>query len=66
MKIPPSQRSGRTPNRPNEIPSWLNEACNHTITAARKTIHHLCEASEKNDLVKVRKSQNRGLLQASF
>ncbi|KAJ5600964.1 hypothetical protein N7450_002031 [Penicillium hetheringtonii] len=52
MKIPPSQRSSRTPNRPNEIPSWLNEACNHTITAARKTIHHLCEASEKNDLVK--------------
>lgn len=66
MKIPPSQRSSRTPNRPNEIPSWLNEACNHTITAARKTIHHLCEASEKNDLVKVRKAKNQGSLQAIF
>lgn len=66
MKIPPSQRSGRTPNRPNEIPSWLNEACNHTITAARKTIHHLCEASEKNDLVKVIDTQNSELLLVTF
>ncbi|KAJ6115455.1 hypothetical protein N7486_001233 [Penicillium sp. IBT 16267x] len=38
-------------NRPKEIPSWLNEACNHALAAARKTIHHLSEASRVNDLV---------------
>ncbi|KAF3402053.1 hypothetical protein F1880_009943 [Penicillium rolfsii] len=38
--------------RPTEIPTWLQEACNHALTAARKTIHHLCEASRNNDFVK--------------
>ncbi|KAJ5163928.1 uncharacterized protein N7500_005758 [Penicillium coprophilum] len=38
-------------NRPRETPSWLNEACNFAITAAQKTLHHLCEASRVNDLV---------------
>ncbi|KAJ5979576.1 hypothetical protein N7481_006874 [Penicillium waksmanii] len=51
-KVPSSQSATRVHNRPNEIPSWLNEACNHALSAARKTIHHLCEASEANDLVK--------------
>jgi hypothetical protein len=40
-------------NRPTETPSWLNEACNHATTAAQKTLHHLCEASRLNDLVRV-------------
>jgi hypothetical protein len=35
-------------NVPRETPSWLNEACNHAITAAQKTLHHLCEASRVN------------------
>ncbi|KAJ5931154.1 hypothetical protein N7466_006647 [Penicillium verhagenii] len=39
-------------NHPKEIPSWLNEACNHALGAARKTIHHLSEASRVNDFVK--------------
>ncbi|CAG7966597.1 unnamed protein product [Penicillium olsonii] len=33
-----------------ETPSWLNEACGYAITAAQKTIQHLCEASRENDL----------------
>ncbi|KAJ5949762.1 hypothetical protein N7454_001346, partial [Penicillium verhagenii] len=39
-------------NHPKEIPSWLNEACNHALGAAQKTIHHLSEASRVNDFVK--------------
>lgn len=42
---------------PTEIPPWLNEACNHALRAARKTIQHLCEASRANHLVKVLFSQ---------
>jgi hypothetical protein len=42
-----------TPNRPRETPSWLNEACNYAITAAQKTLQHLCEASRASDLVRV-------------
>ncbi|KAJ5667677.1 uncharacterized protein N7477_006247 [Penicillium maclennaniae] len=43
---------GDTSNRPTEMPSWLNEACKHALTAARQTIHHLCDASRTNDHVK--------------
>lgn len=43
-----------TSNRPTEMPSWLNEACKHALTAARQTIHHLCDASRTNDYVKVK------------
>ncbi|KAJ5151569.1 hypothetical protein N7492_009864 [Penicillium capsulatum] len=39
-------------NGPSEIPSWLNEACSHALAAARKTIHHLSEASRISDLVR--------------
>jgi hypothetical protein len=51
-KVAASQAIGSS-NRAKEIPSWLNEACQHTLTAARKTIHHLSEASRVNDLVRV-------------
>ncbi|KAJ5640250.1 uncharacterized protein N7484_008112 [Penicillium longicatenatum] len=50
-KVAASQAIGSS-NRAKEIPSWLNEACQHTLTAARKTIHHLSEASRVNDLVR--------------
>ncbi|KGO74105.1 Transcription factor, fungi [Penicillium italicum] len=46
-----NQPSTNVTNRPRETPSWLNEACNHAITAAQKTLHHLCEASRFNNLV---------------
>ncbi|KZN91513.1 Thiamine repressible genes regulatory protein [Penicillium chrysogenum] len=49
--IAPNQSSANVTNRPRETPSWLNEACNHAITAAQKTLHHLCEASRVNNLV---------------
>lgn len=42
-----------TSNRPTEMPSWLNDACKHALTAARQTVHHLCDASRTNDNVKV-------------
>ncbi|PYH42846.1 Zn(II)2Cys6 transcription factor [Aspergillus saccharolyticus JOP 1030-1] len=35
-----------------DIPSWLNEACNQALSAACRTIQHLCEASAGNDLVR--------------
>ncbi|KAJ5537443.1 hypothetical protein N7513_010629 [Penicillium frequentans] len=50
-KLAARQASGSS-NRVKEIPSWLNEACNHALAAARKTIHHLSEASRANDLVR--------------
>ncbi|KAJ5771559.1 hypothetical protein N7520_002088 [Penicillium odoratum] len=50
-KMAAHQASGST-NRPKEIPSWLNEACNYALTAARKTIHHLNESSRVNDFVR--------------
>ncbi|KAK4871059.1 hypothetical protein LT330_000296 [Penicillium expansum] len=46
-----NQSSTNVTNRPRETPTWLNEACNHAITAAQKTLHHLCEASRVNNLV---------------
>ncbi|KAJ5623923.1 hypothetical protein N7510_000232 [Penicillium lagena] len=39
-------------NRHTETPSWLNEACTHVLTAAQRTIYHLCEASYVNDHVR--------------
>ncbi|PYI31219.1 C6 zinc finger domain protein [Aspergillus indologenus CBS 114.80] len=38
--------------RATEIPSWLNEACTQALSAACRTIHHLCEASACNELVR--------------
>ncbi|CRL17388.1 Fungal transcriptional regulatory protein, N-terminal [Penicillium camemberti] len=46
-----NQSTTNVTNRPRETPSWLNEACNHAITAAQRTLHHLCEASRVNNLV---------------
>ncbi|KAJ5583998.1 uncharacterized protein N7459_003798 [Penicillium hispanicum] len=51
MEVPHDATSGAS-KHPKEIPSWLNEACNHVLTAARKSIHHLYEASASNDYVK--------------
>jgi hypothetical protein len=53
LKMSLNRSKVNTTNRPTETPSWLNEACNHATTAAQKTIHHLCEASRLNDLVRV-------------
>jgi hypothetical protein len=47
----PSQHGG---NRPTEVPTWLNEACNKALGAACKTIQFLSEASLVNELVRVR------------
>ncbi|KAJ9489396.1 hypothetical protein VN97_g3869 [Penicillium thymicola] len=46
-----NQPTTNVTNRPRATPSWLNEACNHAITAAQRIIHHLCEASKVNNLV---------------
>ncbi|KAJ5209319.1 hypothetical protein N7449_003698 [Penicillium cf. viridicatum] len=46
-----NQSTTNVTNRPRETPSWLNEACNHAITAAQRILHHLCEASRVNNLV---------------
>ncbi|KAJ5087135.1 hypothetical protein N7456_010751 [Penicillium angulare] len=51
-KLAAQQAGGRPSGHTAEIPPWLNEACNHVITAAQKTIHHLSEASRLNDLVR--------------
>lgn len=51
MHIP--EYNDRSAKRPTETPLWLHEACNYALTAAQKTIHHLCEASRVNDLVRV-------------
>lgn len=48
-----TRQASESSNRLKEIPSWLNEACHHALAAARKTIHHLSEASRANDLVRV-------------
>ncbi|RJE21545.1 hypothetical protein PHISCL_06117 [Aspergillus sclerotialis] len=48
----PSTDIGSSNSRPTEAPSWLNEACNYTLTAAQKTLQHLSKASAVNDLVK--------------
>ncbi|KAJ5618781.1 hypothetical protein N7510_002765 [Penicillium lagena] len=52
MKMSQHQSTDSGTNRPTETPSWLNEACTHALTAAQRTIHHLCEASHVNDLVR--------------
>lgn len=44
---------GNAVNRPNEIPSWLNEACANVLNCAIRTIRHLCEAASVNELVRV-------------
>lgn len=53
MEMPRNASAGAS-KHPKEIPAWLNEACNHVLMAARKSIHHLYEASYVNDYVKVR------------
>ncbi|KAJ5776794.1 hypothetical protein N7520_000040 [Penicillium odoratum] len=50
MKL--SLHVGRKSNRREEVPSWLNEACDYALNASQKIIHHLCHASRFNDLVK--------------
>ncbi|KAE8354608.1 hypothetical protein BDV28DRAFT_146976 [Aspergillus coremiiformis] len=45
----PSQHGG---NRPTEVPTWLNEACNKALGAACKTIQFLSEAAAANELVR--------------
>lgn len=51
--VPPNSNNGAVnANHSGETPLWLNEACNHSTTAAKKTLQHLCEASRGNDLVR--------------
>lgn len=57
MKSSLEQPGGGSASRPTEMPTWLNDACNHALTAARKTIHHLCEASRGNDIIRVHSVQ---------
>ncbi|XHG06036.1 hypothetical protein AWENTII_009247 [Aspergillus wentii] len=52
MKSSARQSASGGGNRPTEIPMWLNEACNIALNAARRTIHHLCEASSVNGFVR--------------
>ncbi|KAF7718845.1 Fungal Zn(2)-Cys(6) binuclear cluster domain-containing protein [Penicillium ucsense] len=54
------------PPRSFKVPTWLNEACNHAITAASKTIHHLSEASRRNDLVKQLRYHGHFLSSSAF
>ncbi|KAJ5583150.1 hypothetical protein N7535_001770 [Penicillium sp. DV-2018c] len=51
-KVTLIQSGADAPHAPREIPSWLNEACNHAINTAQKTIRHLSEASRVNDIVR--------------
>lgn len=48
-----AQNSAGSDNRPTEMPSWLNEACDYVLYTARKTIHYLCKAFLVNELVRV-------------
>ncbi|KAF7591672.1 hypothetical protein BBP40_001250 [Aspergillus hancockii] len=59
----PSQHGG---NRPTEVPSWLNEACNKALGAACKTIQFLSEASLANELVRELRYHGYFLGSASF
>ncbi|CAG8355553.1 unnamed protein product [Penicillium salamii] len=51
-KAAPNNNSTESKDQQAETPSWLNEACSYAITAAQKTLQHLCEASRENDLVR--------------
>ncbi|KAJ9226741.1 transcriptional regulator family: Fungal Specific TF [Paecilomyces variotii] len=53
-------------NRPHEIPSWLNEACDYVLYTARKTIHYLCKASLVNELVRELRYHTFFLSSATF
>ncbi|KAJ5299019.1 hypothetical protein N7476_010576 [Penicillium atrosanguineum] len=66
MKASFHHPGGVTSNRPTEIPSWLNEACKHALTAARQTIHHLCDASRTNDYVKQLRYHGYFIASSSF
>ncbi|KAJ5773746.1 hypothetical protein N7457_008642 [Penicillium paradoxum] len=61
-----NQPSTHVSNRPSETPSWLNEACNHAIATAQKTIRHLSESSRVNDLVRELRYHGYFLTSSSF
>lgn len=46
------RQHSKNANQPPEVPAWLNEACNCTLSAAQRTMRHLCEASAVNELVR--------------
>jgi hypothetical protein len=48
-----SETGPNTTKRPTEMPAWLNEACDHAVHAACRTLHHLCEAAIVNEFVRV-------------
>ena len=48
-----SSQQQEKPKNPTETPAWLNEACNQVLSAARRTIHFLCEAALGNEFVRV-------------
>ncbi|EAW09056.1 fungal specific transcription factor domain-containing protein [Aspergillus clavatus NRRL 1] len=52
MQMSTPQAGSSTAKRPTEMPTWLNEACEHAINAACRTLHHLCEAAIVNELVR--------------
>ncbi|GFF47989.1 uncharacterized transcriptional regulatory protein C417.09c [Aspergillus udagawae] len=47
-----SSETGLNTKRPTEMPAWLNDACDHAVHAACKTLHHLCEAAIVNEFVR--------------
>ncbi|KAH1270760.1 hypothetical protein KXW98_004322 [Aspergillus fumigatus] len=51
-KKSPSATGPNTTKRPTEMPAWLNEACDHAVHAACRTVHHLCEAAIVNEFVR--------------
>ncbi|RHZ57458.1 hypothetical protein CDV55_105990 [Aspergillus turcosus] len=52
MKQSSSETGPHRTNRPTEMPAWLNEACDHAVHAACRTLHHLCEAAIVNELIR--------------
>ncbi|KAJ5219532.1 hypothetical protein N7468_008736 [Penicillium chermesinum] len=52
MKLDAHNVNSRTSKRPAEMPSWLNEACEYSLTAARQSIHFLSSIFRINELVK--------------
>ncbi|PLB46558.1 C6 zinc finger domain protein [Aspergillus steynii IBT 23096] len=65
-KIAPPRGTNGTSRRPTEVPAWLNDACNHALSAACRTIHFLYEASIVNDLVRELRYHGYFLGSASF
>ncbi|KAH8422478.1 fungal specific transcription factor domain-containing protein [Aspergillus melleus] len=65
-KLAPHRAANETSKRPTEVPAWLNDACNHALSAACRTIHFLYEASIVNDLVRELRYHGYFLGSASF